>query len=456
MKLVITPSAALSGSVRVPGDKSVTHRALMLSALCDGVTEITHPGTGEDNLSTLEALKALGVPISFDDAEHFTVTGVGLHGLVAPAKPVDCGNSGTTARLLAGLLAGANVPAILTGDASLQARPMRRIADPLNDLGYSVKTSADGTMPITIEATHVDADAEPTPVRAVLQIASAQVKSCVLLSGLYRGATTEVVEPAVSRDHTERLFRALGVRIGSSGHYANPAGTSEAETLPTTFLTPPSRTLLARGLEIPGDPSSAAFLLAAGMLTGGSVSIEGVMTNPTRAAFLKVWERMGAEVRLRRRATLSSGEPVATITVTGDALLATEIVGAEVPLVIDEIPLLCVVAAASTGTFVVRDAAELRVKESDRIASTVALLRCLGVTVEEEDDGLRFDGLGIAEWGGFTFDAGGDHRLGMAAAVAALCATDVCEVRGSDCIAVSYPGFVEALRSLGCSVEEAV
>lgn len=454
MKLRIQGGASLAGTTRVPGDKSVTHRALLLAALCEGVTEIAHPGTGEDNLSTLKAIRALGAEATHDDEHHFTVRGRGLHGLAAPEEPIDCGNSGTTARLLAGLLAGANLPATLVGDASLSRRPMRRIAEPLNDLGYDVRTSEGGTLPLQIvpvDLPEASDDDAPNGVRAVLDIASAQVKSAILLSGLFRPAGTEVVEPAVSRDHTERMLRALGVRCASSGHYGRPMDHTDSERVPTVALHPPRQTLRARALEVPGDPSSAAFLLAAGLLTGGTVTVERMGTNPTRAAFVDVLARMGASVAYANRAILTSGEPVADVMVHGGALRATEIAGAEVPLVIDELPLLGVVAAAAAGRTEVRDARELRVKESDRIALTVALLRALGAEVEEFDDGFAVTGR--PDWSPVSFDAAGDHRIGMAAAVAGLRAAGTSEITGAECIAVSYPTFAETLVSLGAAVE---
>ena len=454
MRVNVEGGAALRGRSRVPGDKSVTHRALMLAAICEGVTEIADPGTGEDNLSTLRCLTALGVDARFDAADHFTVRGRGLHGLEAPSAPLDCGNSGTTARLLAGLLAGANIPATLTGDASLRSRPMRRIADPLCDLGYDVRVGEGGRLPMEIVPITPPEPETEVPSRAVLTIASAQVKSAILLSGLYRSKGTEVVEPACSRDHTERLLRALGVRCGSSGHYGQPLAHAEAERLPTVALHPPSGALRARRLEIPGDPSSAAFLLAAGLLSGGEVTVERMGVSPTRSAFLGVLERMGGVTSSRNRATLSTGEPVADVCVTGALSGDVVIAGAEVPLVIDEIPLLAVVGAASRGRFEVRDARELRVKESDRIARTVALLRALGVSVEEREDGFGFEGLGEASWGGFAFDAQDDHRLAMSAVVAGLAGRGAVSVEGADCIAVSYPSFVETLVSLGGRVVE--
>lgn len=444
MTAIVEP-ARLRGQTRVPGDKSITHRAVMLAGIAVGTSEIHYPGTGADNLSTLSAMSALGVEATFDDPDHFTVVGRGPDALVEPSEPIDCGNSGTTARLLAGLLAGAGVQATLTGDASLSARPMRRVADPLSDLGYIVETSDGGTLPMALGgARPIDDDG----VRAVLRVASAQVKSCILLSGLYRAKPTEVVEPAVSRDHTERLVRAMGGRVSSSKHYLRPADHADDEGAPTVRLHP-GGPLRGRVLEVPGDPSSAAFLLAAGAINGDSVEVEGVGINPTRVRYVDVLRRMGAAVSLRSRRALSTGEPSANLTVSEADLVGTSIRGFEVPLVIDEIPVLAVVGAAATGRFEVRDAAELRVKESDRIETTASLLRALGVDVVVHDDGFEFEGLGGAGWGGFSFDCGDDHRIAMAAIVAALAASGPSELDGTECVAVSFPEFVETIERLG-------
>lgn len=452
----VEPGVALEGSARVPGDKSVTHRALLFSSLAEGVTEIEHPGTGADNLSTLSAIQQLGVEASFDDAEHFTVRGVGLHGWVAPSEPIDCGNSGTTTRLLAGMLAGAGVEATLVGDASLTRRPMRRVSNPLSDLGYRVETSEAGTLPLRVLGHPADAGIEddPAPIRAVLQVASAQVKSCILLSGLWRTSSTEVVEPAASRDHTERMLRVFGVRVQSSGHYAQPAKWSDHDRLPTVVLDPPARPMRAHHLEVPGDPSSAAFLVAAAMLSEGDVVIERVGTNPTRTGWLDVLERMGASIVWTNRAALTSGEPAADLRVSAGQLSGVVIEGAEVPRVIDEIPLLAIVGAACSGRFVVRDAKELRVKESDRIDETVKVLRAMGVSVDVQEDGFSFEGLGGTGWGGIEADGADDHRIAMAAVVAALGASSPSTITGTECIAVSYPTFVATLNALGGRVEE--
>jgi 3-phosphoshikimate 1-carboxyvinyltransferase len=451
--LRIQPAASpLVGAVDVPGDKSVTHRSLLFASFAHGVTEIHDPGLGEDNIATLHALNALGVEATHDSPRHFTVRGRGPEGFRTPEGPIDCMNSGTTARLLSGLLAGLGIEAELTGDASLRSRPMRRVADPLRDLGFDVGVGDDGRMPIRVHATPSPREAEP--VRAVLRIASAQVKSCLMLSRLFAKAETEIVEPAVSRDHSERLLRAFGVRCESSPHYRQPVAMANDETLPWVRLWP-AETLRSRVLHIPGDTSSSAFWVAAGLVTGGLVTVRNVGINPTRAAYLDVLRRMGARVDLRNRRQLSTGEPVADIEVQGGSLTGTVVEGAEIPLVIDELPILAVIAARCTGAFEIRNAEELRVKESDRIARMVALLRALGLQVEERPDGLIAEGSAGAAWTPGAFVAGGDHRIAMSAVVASLGCTGESTLDDEACIAVSYPTFLEELARLGAGLTPA-
>lgn len=444
--MIVHPAPGLSGTVSVPGDKSVTHRAMMLAAIATGTTEITNAGTGADNRSTMAAMAALGARVHHDTADRVTIEGAGLRGLVSPDEPLDCGNSGTTTRLLAGLLAGAEVEATLFGDESLSRRPMRRVADPLSDLGYRVDTSDAGTLPLHV--TGAPRASDGGAVRAVLKTASAQVKSCILLSGLYRDTITEVVEPAVSRDHTERMLRAMGVRVESSPHYLDPRRARDIEAAPTVRLHPPE-TLAARPFEVPGDPSTAAFVVAAAALAGAEVTITDVGINPTRAAWLDVMKRMGVSASMRRRRQLTTGEPAADVHVRPGRLDATVIRGAEVPLVIDEIPVLCVLGAASQGRFEVHDAHELRVKESDRIAETARLLSSLGCDVDERDDGLSFNGLGSPDWDGFTCNPADDHRIALSAVVAALAARTPTTIEDAECIAVSWPECVETFAALG-------
>jgi 3-phosphoshikimate 1-carboxyvinyltransferase len=445
--LHIEPAAPLQAEVTVPGDKSVTHRSLLLAALCRGTTRILGAGQGEDNLATAGALRALGTRITIGEDGILQVEAQGLR----PCdEPLDCMNSGTTARLLTGVLAGLGVRATLVGDASLSRRPMRRVADPLRDLGFGVET-IDGRLPLHIRAEGgEDSPAGRQPVRVELRVASAQVKSAILLACWLRNRPVELVEPAVSRDHTERLLRALGVRCESSRHYADPLGHAERDTLPWVRIHGNQGAPAGRMLEVPGDISSAAFWWAAGLLTGGEVTVRGVGINPTRAALLRVLSDMGARVKLRNRRVLSTQEPVADVTVSApEGLRAVTLEGAVIPLIIDEIPLLCLLGAAARGRMVVRDAEELRHKESDRVTSTAALLHAVGVKAEECPDGLAFEGLGRAEWPGPAVMAHGDHRLAMAGVVACMAASSPGTVDDPACMAVSYPGFLEALRGFG-------
>lgn len=443
---------ALKGEITVPGDKSVTHRAIMFASIARGDSLIVGPGDGADNVSTMEIMKQLGVPIRQDDA-GIHISGVGLHGLTPSEEPLDCGNSGTTARVIVGLFAGAGLPTTLIGDESLSSRPMARVADPLRDLGYRVETTGERqTLPMSTSPLSDDAQVD-APVRAILKIASAQVKSCILLSGLYRSEPTQVAEPAASRDHTERLLRAMGRRVESSRHYMDPIGTANDAEIPTATLLPGGE-LRGGRLEVPGDFSSAAFMLAAGVIAAEELVLRNVNTNPTRIGMLHVLERMGADIKQVNRKVLSTGEPVADLVVKKGPLRATVVEGAEIPLLIDEIPVLAVVAAAAEGTTIFRDAAELRVKESDRVATTAAILKGMGVACEEREDGLVVHGLGRTGWDGFTVDAEHDHRIAMAAAIAALGAKEPSFVKGSECINISYPSFSSTLRAVGADLDD--
>lgn len=445
--------APLEGEVTIPGDKSVTHRATMLASIAEGESLIVDPGDGEDNVRTVHVMRQLGVDAEITDA-GIRVKGVGLHGLKNPSAPLDCGNSGTTARLLVGLLAGAGIEAELIGDASLSSRPMARVADPLRDLGYMVETTGEKhTMPMRTVGTRKAIEEDETGTRAVLNVASAQVKSCILLSGLYRENDTQVVEPAVSRDHTERMLRAMGHRVVSTAHYMDPIAHADSETLPTTHLHP-GLPLRGGKLEVPGDFSSAAFLIAAGLVAGKRIVLRNVNTNPTRIGMLHVLERMNADIQQENRRVLTTGEPVADLIIEKSELQATTIEGAEIPLLIDEIPVIAVLAAMAEGVTVVRDAKELRVKESDRVETTAEILEGMGINVERLPDGLRIHGTGKTDWSGFEIDAQHDHRVAMAAAVAGLgCVEDV-KIHGAECIDISYPAFADHLNHLGANIEK--
>jgi 3-phosphoshikimate 1-carboxyvinyltransferase len=429
----IEPAGGVSGDVEVPGDKSIGHRAVLFAALADGACEVTGLSGGEDNLRTVAALQALGVRIAGG-----VVHGVGLDGLRAAAGPLDCGNSGTSMRLLTGLLAAQGFASELVGDEYLSRRPMRRVAEPLGRMGARVdgrpgKKPGEIYPPLTI-----------VPAGGLIGIdyaspvASAQVKSAILLAGLYARGRTVVREPGPSRDHTERMLRFLGAPIG--------AGDGAAWVDPDGW----DRRLVARPLRVPGDPSSAAFLWAAALVAGGSVRVRGVCVNPTRTGFLDAIAAMGADI-VRENPREDAGEPIADVVVRGGRpLVGVELAGDLVVRAIDEIPILAVVAARARGTTTIRDAAELRVKESDRVATTVALLRAFGVAADE-----RADGLVVAGGGGLRpgdVDSHGDHRIAMAAAVAALVAGG--RVRDVANVATSFPSFARLVGEIGGRISE--
>ena len=422
----IEPAAAVRGDIAVPGDKSISHRALLLAAIADGESRIDGFGASEDTLSTAAAVRALGAEVSVE-GERVRVGGVGLRGLREPAGPLDCGNAGTLMRLLPGILAGQDGRFELTGDESLSGRPMQRVAEPLRALGARVET-ADGHAPLVVEGGTL------APVRWELPVASAQVKSCVLLAGLYAGdGPTTAVEPLPSRDHTERLLEAAGARLRTKPR--------EAAVWPVDRLHPLS-------LEIPGDFSSAApFVLVSTLLSGSELRLHGVGTNPTRTGFLAVLERMGARVAVFNRRT-AGGEPVADLEVHSAELTATEVGEEEVPALLDELPLFALAAAMARGDSVVRGAAELRVKESDRLETVKDALRPLGVRIETRHDGLRVRGVPSRPKGGGVVDAAGDHRIAMLGAIAGLVSREGVELRGAESAAVSFPDFFAMLDSL--------
>lgn len=437
----VTPCGRLSGTLRVPGDKSVGHRALMFAALCEGVTEVENLPDGEDNHSTRAVLRALGVHIEEPSPGVARVTGRGAQGLLTPSAPLDCGNSGTTMRLMTGLLAGQGIEATLIGDESLTRRPMARVTQPLSLMGFEVEAEGEGERPpIRVAGTaHV-----PGGMQYESPVASAQVKSALLLASLRCNEDIVVSEPGPSRDHTERLLRYLGFRVEGSGNYHRPDGQGAYVRL----YSPKGRVPKARPVVVPGDISSAAFfLVAAALVPDSDLTLKAVSINPTRTGIVDALERFGVRVNVTNRQVVAGNEPVADMVVAGGAALHGAILeGDLVPRAIDELPVLAVLAAAADGETVIRDAAELRVKESDRIESTARLLRALGAEVEERADGMRV--VGPTAFKAFTFDAGGDHRLAMAAAVAALVADGPCEIQGAGACAVSYPGFFDDLASL--------
>ncbi|MHB1223908.1 MAG: 3-phosphoshikimate 1-carboxyvinyltransferase [Gemmatimonadaceae bacterium] len=406
----------VGGELRVPGDKSISHRALLLAALSRGRSLVRSALLSADIGSTTDALRRLGVEIPALGPE-MTVRGVGLRGLTPAGHALDCGNSGTTTRLLAGVLAGHPFDTVLTGDASLSRRPMGRIARPLEQMGARITLGEGGGLPMTVRG------GELRSIDHVSEVASAQVKSAVLLAGLVGGVPVSVHEPAVSRDHTERMLAARGVQIVRDGTHV--------------FLTPVDG-LAALDVAVPADPSSAAFMAGfAALADGGELCLRDVCLNPTRAGFFDVLARMGAAVRMEGRE--AGGELVGSVMIRPAGLVATVVQPSEVPSLIDELPLVACLAARADGDTEIRGAAELRVKESDRIAAVVTNLRALGVEAEELTDGMRIRG-GSAPLTGRVVTHG-DHRLAMAFGVlAALPGNDV-EIDDRGCVAVSYPDF---------------
>ncbi|MDX1430830.1 MAG: 3-phosphoshikimate 1-carboxyvinyltransferase [Gammaproteobacteria bacterium] len=430
----VTPGGALVGTMRVPGDKSISHRAVILGAIAEGGTRIDGFLEGADTLATLAACRAMGVAIDGPKAGCVRIAGKGLRGLARPAAALDLGNSGTGMRLLAGVLAGQDFSARLVGDASLTRRPMARIIEPLARMGARIEASAGGTPPLTVHGA-------AGPLRAIryrLPVASAQVKSCVLLAGLYADGTTVVSEPAPSRDHTERMLRGFGHPVRREGGDIAIDGGGR---------------LVGTRIEVPGDISSAAFFLVGASIAAGSdLRIDNVGMNPTRTGVITLLEQMGAriEVLARREA---AGEPVADLRVRAARLRGVRVDPALVPLAIDEFPALFVAAACAEGVTELAGARELRVKESDRLAVMAEGLARLGADARATEDGMVIRGGG--RLGGGEVSSHGDHRVAMAFAMAGLAADGPIRVRDCDNVATSFPGFAELARGAGLALESA-
>jgi len=427
---IVEPAQGVAGRVAVPGDKSISHRALMLGAIASGTTCVTGFLEGEDCLATLRAVTSLGARVERPAAGEVRVEGVGLAGLRAPATVLDMGNAGTAMRLFMGLLAGQSFDSELVGDASLMRRPMERVARPLREMGARVETQ-EGRPPVRIHA-----GAGLHGIRYTMPVASAQVKSALLLAGLYAEGATTVIEPAVTRDHTERMLQSFGVDVVARGG--------------TATLRPPARLEAAR-IEVPGDFSSAAFFIVAACIGARApVLIEGVGVNPTRTGLLEMLALMGADLRLVNHRS-AGAEPVADIEIRPAALTGIRVPERLVPLAIDEFPAFFIAAACARGETLVTGAEELRVKESDRIAVMARGLDAVGVRNEVLPDGLRIEGGPI---GGGVIDSHGDHRVAMAFAVASLRASGAIEIRDVANVATSFPGFAPLAHSLGLRLEE--
>lgn len=431
MQYVIQPGGSLRGEVRVPGDKSISHRTIMLGAIAEGVTTASGFLEGEDALATLAAFRAMGVTIERPAPGEVVVHGVGMHGLSEPTHPLDLGNSGTAMRLMCGLLAGQAFESTLVGDESLTGRPMNRVIAPLTEMGASIASAEGGRPPLVIRGgRQLQGMSYPTPM------ASAQVKSCVLLAGLYAAGTTAVTEPAVTRDHTERMLRGFGYRVERNGSTVAIEGGGK---------------LRGCSIDVPADISSAAFfLVAASIAPDSDVTLLHVGINPTRTGVINILRLMGADITLTNERDVG-GEPVADIRVRSAALRGIEIPEEQVPLAIDEFPILFIAAACAQGRTVLRGAAELRVKESDRIAAMAEGLVTLGVAAQVLDDGIIIDGGAL---GGGEIKTYHDHRIAMSFALAGLRAERPITVLDCGHVATSFPGFSALAQGLGLQIAE--
>ena len=423
------PSTVGDATVTVPGDKSISHRALMLGGLAKGSTDISGFLAGEDCLATLQAMSAMGVDIEQASATQITVHGVGPHGLQAPKAPLDLGNSGTAMRLMAGLLSGQAFDSVLTGDESLTSRPMQRIITPLQQMGARIE-SDDGRPPLRI-----DGNAGLKAIDYELPMASAQVKSAVLLAGMYAQGTTSVVEPAVTRDHTERMLGSMGVNIETRGNRIAMEGGQVLQGCP---------------IQVPADLSSAAFLILAALIAdNAAVLIENVGVNPTRTGVIDILQSMGADIKLEH-ARLLGQEPVADIRVRSSELQGGRVDPALVSLAIDEFPVLFAAAATARGRTTFTGIGELRLKESDRIAAMAQGLHTLGISVDESEDGAVVHGGTLT---GGIVDSHGDHRIAMSLSVAASVADAAVKVRNVEAVDTSFPGFCDCIKSLGIAMD---
>ncbi len=415
----------LRGEVTVPGDKSISHRGVMFGSIAEGTTEIRGYLQGADCLSTISCFRKMGVDIE-NNGDTVSVHGRGLRGLACPDSDLDCGNSGTTMRLICGILAAQDFAVTLTGDASIRKRPMGRVIEPLALMGAQIQSQGgNGRAPLTIRGRALHG------IHYTSKVASAQVKSAILLAGLYADGQTRVTEPYVSRDHSEIMLTHFGAHVCREG---------------TTAIISPARELYGTLVKVPGDISSAAYFLCAGLIVPNSqILIKNVGVNPTRAGILKVIEAMGGQIPLLNERT-DCGEPAADILVCSSSLHGTVIEGSLIPTLIDELPMIAAMACFAEGTTVIRDAAELRVKESDRIEVMVQNLSAMGADVEATDDGMVIRGGRPLH--GAVIDSCQDHRVAMTFAVAGLCADGETKILGAECASISYPGFYKDLETL--------
>lgn len=427
MEAKISRVKKINGELSVPGDKSISHRAVMLGSLAEGDTLITNFLPGEDCLSTMECMRAMGVDFDILEANKVLVHGKGMNGLKEPVDILNAGNSGTTIRLLSGILAGQSFFSALTGDSSIRKRPMGRVTEPLKKMGATIMGRQDGTLaPLCIKGGSLE------PIDFASKVASAQIKSAVLLAGLFADGVTSVTEPYKSRDHTERMLTYLGADIVTDEFSVRLKGKPVLE---------------GRPIEVPGDISSAAFfMVAAAIIPGSALRINRVGINPTRTGIIDVLENMGADIQLINKDVVNE-EPIADIIIHGGNTLQPVSVGGDIiPRLIDEIPVIAVAAAFADGETVIRDAAELKVKESNRIATVTKELLRLGVRIEETADGMVIRGGKPLK--GSSCDSHGDHRIAMSIAVAALAAEGETVIADADCVNISFPGFFDLLNKV--------
>jgi len=425
-KTVIERKGGLKGEVTVPGDKSISHRAVIIGSLAKGKTRIIEPSRGDDNLRTLNAFRMMGIEVDEPKVDQLIINGRGLYGLTEPEDVIYAGNSGTTVRLLTGLLTGQRFFSVITGDRYLRKRPMKRVVEPLSSMGAKIWGRENGNFaPLAINGTRLN------PIDYVSPIASAQVKSAILLAGLYADGVTKITEPSLSRDHTERMLRFFGANLKRKDNSVSIAGGSNLE---------------GRELEIPGDISSAAFFIVAALIIPNSeVFLKRVGVNPSRTGILEVLKKMGANIQLLNEYE-TWGEPVADILVKTSRLKGTKIDGDLIPKTIDELPILSLAASVAEGDTVIKDAKELRVKETDRIKAVASELKKFGAEVEEFDDGMRISGKDNLT--GCDCQSFGDHRIAMSLIIAGLMASGKTVVEDTSCIGTSFPEFRDKLFSL--------
>lgn len=429
MRFIVSPSLVTDANITVPGDKSISHRALMLGSIAEGQTTVEGFLAGEDCLATLAAMRSLGVSIEQESDTEISVTGVGRDGLEAPVAALDLGNSGTAMRLMAGLMCGQSFDSELCGDASLSGRPMGRIIEPLSKMGATID-SRSGMPPLMIKGS-----GSLRPIDYALPMASAQVKSAVLLAGMYASGTTRVIEPAITRDHTERMLRTMGVAVDTEGDTISVRGGQQ---------------LRGRHISVPADLSSAAFVMLAAILSpGADIKIRNVGINPTRTGVIDILRSLGAELSLENQRMLGE-EPVADIRVRSSRLTGCEVDPALVSLAIDEFPVLFVAAAAAEGDTLFSGLAELRVKESDRIAAMAEGMRNLGIMVDEKQDGAVVHG---GCFTGGTVQSFGDHRVAMSLAIAGTVASGEVTVNDVESVDTSFPGFQALMADIGADIQ---